>query len=129
RFDDLPIPFRAVATDIGSGQAVVFSDGDLAMAIRASMSVPAAFAPIRYRGHLLVDGGITDNIPIDVARALGAQRLIVVDVSEPLSPEDTLNSPFSIANQMLTAMMKRQSDEQISTLAADDILIRPDLGN
>jgi len=129
RFDDLPIPFRAVSTDIGTGQAVVFADGDLAMAIRASMSVPAAFAPIRYRGHLLVDGGITDNVPIDVARSLGAQRLIVVDVSEQLSPEDTLNSPFSIANQMLTAMMKRQSDEQISTLGAGDILIRPALGD
>ena len=63
----------------------MFEDGDLAMAIRASMSVPAAFAPIRYRGHLLVDGGITDNVPIDVARALGAQRLIVVNVSEPLA--------------------------------------------
>ncbi|HEX4480972.1 MAG TPA: patatin-like phospholipase family protein [Rudaea sp.] len=128
-FDDLPIQFRSVATDIGSGEAVVFEDGDLAMAIRASMSVPAAFAPIRYRGHLLVDGGITDNVPIDVARSLGAQRLIVVDVSEPLSPEDKLDSPFSIANQMLTAMMKRQSDEQIARLGADDILLRPDLGD
>ena len=127
-FDELPIPFRAVATDIGTGKAVVFADGDLAMAIRASMSVPAAFAPIRYRGHLLVDGGITDNVPIDVARSLGAQRLIVVDVSEQLSPQDTLNSPFAIANQMLTAMMKRQADEQITTLGANDVLIRPELG-
>src|SRR6202000_422338 len=91
--------------------------------------VPAAFAPIRYREHLLVDGGITDNVPIDVARSLGAQRLIVVDVSEPLTPEDKLNSPFAIANQMLTAMMKRQADEQITTLRADDVLIHPDLGD
>ncbi len=128
-FDGLPIPFRSVATDIGSGEKVVFADGDLAMAIRASMSVPAAFAPIRYRGHLLVDGGITDNVPIDVARALGAQRLIVVDVSEPLSPEDQLNSPFSIANQMLTAMMKRQTDEQLQALGAADVLITPQLGD
>ncbi len=128
-FDELPIQFRSVATDIGSGRAVVFEDGDLAMAIRASMSVPAAFAPIRYRDHLLVDGGITDNVPIDVARALGAQRLIVVDVSEPLTAEDQLNSPFSIANQMLTAMMKRQADEQIAKLGEDDVLIRPDLGD
>ena len=128
-FDQLPIPFRSVATDIGTGEKVVFEDGDLAMAIRASMSVPAAFAPIRYRGHLLVDGGITDNVPIDVARALGAQRLIVVNVSEPLTTDDKLNSPFSIANQMLTAMMKRQSDEQISTLGPNDVLISPDLGD
>lgn len=128
-FDDLPIPFRSVATDITTGEKVVFKDGDLSMAIRASMSVPAAFAPIRYRGHLLVDGGITDNVPIDVARELGAQRLIVVNVSEPLSPEDKLNSPFSIANQMLTAMMKRQSDEQLTTLHSNDVLLAPDLGD
>ena len=128
-FDQLSIQFRSVATDIGTGDKVVFEDGDLAMAIRASMSVPAAFAPIRYRGHLLVDGGITDNVPIDVARALGAQRLIVVNVSEPLADDDKLNSPFSIANQMLTAMMKRQSDEQIRTLGPNDVLITPELGD
>ena len=128
-FDQLSIPFRSVATDIGSGDKVVFENGDLAMAIRASMSVPAAFAPIRYRGHLLVDGGITDNVPIDVARAMGAQRLIVVNVSEPLSDENQLNSPFSIANQMLTAMMKRQTNEQLTTLGADDVLITPTLGD
>lgn len=128
-FDDLPISFRSVATDIGSGQRVVFADGDLAMAIRASMSVPAAFAPIRYRGRLMVDGGIADNVPIDVARAMGAQRLIVVNVSEPLASENQLNSPFSIANQMLIALMKRQTDEQLKTLGPNDILLTPQLGD
>jgi len=129
KFDDLPIPFRSVATDIASGERVVFADGDLPLAIRASMSVPAAFAPIRVRGKLMVDGGITDNIPIDVARELGAQRLIVVDVSEPLAADDKLNSPFVIANQMLTTMMKHASDAQLRTLGADDLLLRPDLGD
>jgi NTE family protein len=128
-FDDLPIPFRSVATNIGTGEKVVFANGDLAMAIRASMSVPAAFAPIRYQGHLLVDGGITDNVPIDVARALGAKRLIVVNVGEQLTPEDQLNSPFAIANQMLTALMKRVTDEQLATLGANDVLLTPDLGD
>jgi NTE family protein len=128
-FDDLPIPFRSIATDIAAGEKVVFADGDLPMAIRASMSVPAAFAPIRYRGRLLVDGGIIDNVPIDVARAMGAERLIVVDVGMPLAGEDTLNSPFAIANQMLTAMMKRQTDEQLRTLGANDVLLVPPLGN
>ncbi len=128
-FDELPIPFRSVATDIGSGERVVFADGDLAMAIRASMSVPAAFAPIRYRGRLMVDGGIVDNVPIDLARAMGAQRLIVVNVSEPLAPESNLNSPFSIANQMLTALMKRQTDRQLKSLGPNDILLMPDLGS
>jgi NTE family protein len=128
-FDDLPIPFRSVATDIGAGKPVVFGSGDLAMAIRASMSVPAAFAPIHYQGHLLVDGGITDNVPIDVARRMGGQRLIVVDVGENLAPEDQLNSPFAIANQMLTALMKRATDEQLATLGPDDVLLAPDLGD
>ncbi|HEX6834678.1 MAG TPA: patatin-like phospholipase family protein, partial [Rudaea sp.] len=128
-FDDLPIPFRSVATDIGSGERVVFARGDLATAIRASMSVPAAFAPIRYQGHLLVDGGITDNVPIDVARELGARRLIVVSVGMPLTSEDQLNSPFAIADQMLNAMMKRQADEQLRSLGPDDLLLTPDLGD
>jgi NTE family protein len=136
-FDQLPIPFRSVATDIASGEKQVFGDGDLAMAIRASMSVPAAFAPIRYRGRLLVDGGIADNVPVDVARALGRAgapdgagvRLIVVNVSEPLTAEDQLDSPFAIANQMLTALMKRETDLQLRSLGPDDLLITPDLGD
>ncbi|HJU39370.1 MAG TPA: patatin-like phospholipase family protein, partial [Tahibacter sp.] len=128
-FDDLPIPFRSIATDIGNGEKVVFSDGDLAMAIRASMSVPGAFAPVRYRGRLMVDGGIVDNVPIDVARGMGGTRLIVVDVGEPLVDEDKLNSPFSIANQMLTTLMKRETDLQLATLGDADVLIVPDLGD
>jgi NTE family protein len=128
-FDDLPIPFRSVATDIGSGEKVVFARGDLPMAIRASMSVPAAFAPIRYQGHLLVDGGIVDNVPIEEARKLGGTRLIVVNVGQPLAAEDQLKSPFSIANQMLTAMMKRLTDEQLHTLGGNDVLLVPQLGD
>lgn len=128
-FDDLPIPFRSIATDIGNGEKVVFSDGDLAMAIRASMSVPGAFAPVRYRGRLMVDGGIVDNVPIDVARGLGATRLIVVNVGEPLVEEEKLSSPFSIANQMLTTLMKRETDIQLATLGDADVLIVPDLGD
>ena len=129
KFDDLPIPFRSVATDIGSGEKIVFADGDLPMAIRASMSVPAAFAPIRYRNHLLVDGGITDNVPIDEARLMGGERLIVVNVAQPLATADELNSPFAIANQMLTAMMKQQTDEQLRSLQPQDLLIVPALGD
>jgi NTE family protein len=128
-FDDLPIQFRSIATDIVTGDKIIFAKGDLSMAIRASMSVPAAFAPIRFQGHLLVDGGITDNVPIDVARELGAQRLIVVNVGQPLTSEDQLTSPFSIANQMLTAMMKRQTDAQLTTLGSSDVLLTPNLGD
>lgn len=128
-FDDLPIPFRAVGTDIGRGQRVVFEQGDLALAVRASMAVPGAFAPIRVDGRLMVDGGLVDNVPIDVARAMGVDRLIVVDVSGPLMSEDELNSPFSVSFQMITVLMQQRTDQAIATLGTGDLLIRPDLGD
>lgn len=128
-FDDLSLPFRAVATNIGSGQSVVLAQGDLPLAIRASISVPAVFAPVDLHGQLLVDGGISDNVPIGVARALGAARLIVVDVSAPLKPARDLNSPLAITDQMITVMMRQETERQLATLGPDDVLIRPDLGD
>ena len=82
-FDDLPVPFRAVAADIAIGRVVVLDSGNLALAMRSSMSVPGVFDPVELNGHLLVDGGIVNNVPVDVVRAMGADRLIVVDVSSP----------------------------------------------
>lgn len=128
-FDALPIPFRAVGTDIGAGRAVVFGSGDLATAMRASMSVPAAFAPIRVDGKLMVDGGIVDNVPLDVVAAMGADRFIAVDVGEPLLPESALTSPLAVSAQMLTALMKQRTDAVLAALTPDDLLIRPDLGD
>src|ERR1700684_2600482 len=83
-FDQLPTPFRAVATDLESGEAVLLDRGDLSIAMRASMSAPGVFAPVDYRGRLLVDGGLAENLPINVARAMNADILIVSDVSFPL---------------------------------------------
>jgi NTE family protein len=80
-FDDLPTPFRAVATDLESGDAVVMDSGDLTTAMRASMSAPGVFAPVERDGRLLVDGGIADNVPVDIARAMGVDIVIVVDVA------------------------------------------------
>lgn len=128
-FDRLPRPFRSVAADIVTGEKIVFERGDLALAIRASMSVPGAFAPIRVDGRLLVDGGMVDNVPIDEARKLGAQRLIVVAVGTGLHGEDELNSPMAIANQMITALMQHRTQEQLRTLGDDDLLIVPPLGH
>lgn len=128
-FDDLPIPLRVVATDIGRGEAVVFGEGDLGLAIRASMSVPAAFAPIKVDGKLLVDGGLADNVPVEVARAMGAQHLVVVDVSAPLADADTLKSPVSISLQMLDVLMRRRTEESLATLGAADVVLRPQLGD
>src|SRR5690606_3467708 len=75
-FDRLPTPFRAVATDMETGKAVILEEGDLALALRSSMSVPGLFAPVEVKGRILGDGGLVNNTPIDVARAMGAQRLI-----------------------------------------------------
>ncbi|WP_129646558.1 patatin-like phospholipase family protein [Peristeroidobacter agariperforans] len=91
-FNDLPIPFRCVATDIGQVKPVVFQSGELALAVRASMAVPGAFAPVKHEGRVLVDGGVVNNLPIDVAREMGVDRLIVVDVGQPLAPAESVQS-------------------------------------
>lgn len=127
-FDDLPIPFRAIATDIVTGDKVVFKQGDLAMAIRASMSVPGAFAPVRLDGRLLVDGGLVDNVPIDEARKLGADRLIVSRVGSPLADREHLDSPLAISEQATRLLMKRMVEAQIDSLGPQDLLITPALG-
>jgi len=83
-FDLLPIPFRAVATDLVSGEAVVLSSGSLPDVVRASMSVPAVFAPVKINGRLLVDGGMSNNLPVNIVRQMGADIVIAVDISSPL---------------------------------------------
>jgi NTE family protein len=127
-FERLPTPFRAVATDLESGKAVLMDKGDLALAMRASMSAPGVFAPVDFQNRLLVDGGLVENLPIDVARGMGAEILIVVDVSFPLQSRRELNSPLSISNQMLAILVRRDADRQKATLGARDVLVEPDLG-
>ena len=127
-FDDLAIPFRAVASDIETGEAYVMDGGDLATAIRASMSVPGVFAPVQIDGHMLVDGGISGNLPIDVIREMDVDIIIAVDVEFPLYTLDELQSAFAISEQMLTILIRRETLRQIETLGEDDVLIRPDLG-
>lgn len=124
-FDHLPTPFRAVATDLETGDPVVLSRGDLATALRASVSAPGVFTPVERDGRLLVDGGISNNLPIDVARTMGVDVLIVVDVGFPLSPRDRLGSLASVSNQMLVILMRRDSQRQRATLGSDDIVIDP----
>jgi len=126
-FDALPIPFRCVATDVGKASEVVFRGGDLTAAVLASASIPGAFAPVRYDGRMLVDGMVTNNIPVDVARNMGADRLIVVNVSEPLLPEDKLGSPVSVLMQVLSALVDRESARVLATLTAQDVELRPDM--
>ncbi|MGI9236550.1 MAG: patatin-like phospholipase family protein [Woeseiaceae bacterium] len=127
-FDELPIPFRAIASDIGRGEAYVMSKGDLARAIRASMSVPGVIAPVRIDDRLLVDGGIVGNLPVDVIQELGVDVVIAVDVEFPLYGEDELGSVLTISEQMLTILIRKETLRQIDRLGAQDVLIRPELG-
>ncbi|HEX4618366.1 MAG TPA: patatin-like phospholipase family protein [Steroidobacteraceae bacterium] len=128
-FDDLPTRFRAVATDLESGEPVVMDSGDLTSAMRASMSAPGIFAPVERQGRVLVDGGIADNVPVDVARAMGVDLLIVVDVGSPLQQRAKLTDITSISNQMLAILLRRNAEQQLATLAPRDILIEPALGD
>src|SRR5216684_2724749 len=128
-FDQLPTAFRAVATDLESGEAVLLDKGDLAIAMRASISAPGLFAPVETQGLLLVDGGLAENLPIDVARQMRADILIVSDVSFPLQPRSALDSALSISNQMLAILVRKETDRQRATLSTSDILIEPILGS
>ncbi|HEY5791164.1 MAG TPA: patatin-like phospholipase family protein [Gammaproteobacteria bacterium] len=128
-FDRLPIPYRAVATDIGTGNEVVLGHGSLAQAMRASMSIPGGFAAVEIDGKLLVDGGVANNLPVSVARELCADRVIAVDISTPLDEPESVRSIFSITNQLIGFLTRRNTEAQIATLRADDLLIVPDLGD
>lgn len=128
-FDDLPIPFRAVATDIETGQKVVLGRGELAGAMRASMSVPGVFAPYSLDGRLLVDGGMSDNVPIDVAREMGADVVIVVATQTPMLPADQLRSLGGILGQTVTMLILANERQQLATLKPSDVLISVNTGN
>jgi len=127
-FDQLRVPYRAVATDLATGTPVVLKSGDLAMAMRASMSIPSALVPVELDGKLLVDGGVSDNIPVDVVREFCRPDVIIaVDVGAPLAPASELNSLLSITGQLTTILTVRNAQQQIKTLGRRDILITPDL--
>ncbi|MEQ9329903.1 patatin-like phospholipase family protein [Thalassobaculum sp.] len=128
-FDNLPIRYRAVAADLETGKQVILGGGNLATAMRASMSVPAFLPPVEVDGRLLVDGGVANNLPVDVARAMGAEVLIVVDIPTVLKKRDQLTSSLDIAGQMLAVLIQQNSLAQIASLGPQDILIQPDLGD
>ena len=126
-FDKMSIPYRAVATNIKNGDAVVLKSGSLAKAIYASSSIPGGFQPINIDGIDLVDGGVSDNIPIAVARDMGADIIIAVDVSENFDKELDVNSYFVVMGQLVNILMRKNANESISSLSEKDILITPDL--
>src|SRR2546428_1715132 len=128
RFDELPIPFRAVATDMESGQPVILSEGDLALALRSTMSVPGVFSPTEIDGRVLGDGGLVNNVPVNVARAMGADVLIVVNIGTPLAARDTLATAFGVTQQMINILTEQNVQRSLATLQPADVLVSPQLG-
>jgi NTE family protein len=128
-FDALPIPFRACATDIETGKMTVFRSGDLAAVMRASMSVPGAIAPAEIDGRALVDGGLTRNLPVDVAREMGADVVIAVNLGTPLMRRDQIDSLLGVTGQMINILTEQNVSASLASLKPDDILILPELGD
>ncbi|MET0210799.1 MAG: patatin-like phospholipase family protein, partial [Burkholderiaceae bacterium] len=129
QFDRLPTPFRAIATDMENGAERVLAEGDLALALRSSMSVPGVFSPVEWEDRILGDGGLVNNLPIDVAREMGAQRLIAVNVGTPVGGRDTLNSLLGLTAQMINILTEQNVQRSLASMAAgEDMLITPKLG-
>ncbi|MFG6447033.1 patatin-like phospholipase family protein [Roseateles sp. BYS180W] len=127
-FDHLPIPFRAIATDLETGEQRVLAKGDLAMALRSSMSVPGVFSPVELEGRILGDGGLVNNLPIDVARQMGANHIIAVNVGTPLAARSTLTSVLGVTAQMINILTEQNVRRSLESLGAQDVLIAPELG-
>ncbi|MEK8049482.1 patatin-like phospholipase family protein [Ideonella sp. DXS22W] len=127
-FDTLPIPFRAVATDMETGAAVVLDQGDLALALRSSMSVPGVFSPTEVDHRVLGDGGLVNNVPVDVARAMGADIVIVVNIGTPLAARGTLGSAVGLTTQMINILTEQNVQRSLASLGGRDVLITPQLG-
>lgn len=127
-FDQLAIPFRAIATDLATGEAVVLEKGNLLHAVQASMSIPGVVRPLELDGRLLVDGGVANNLPIDVARRLGATRIIAVAIDAPLLARDELADAVAVTEQLTNFLVQRAVREQIKLLGKDDVLIQPATG-
>ncbi|HET7586521.1 MAG TPA: patatin-like phospholipase family protein [Gammaproteobacteria bacterium] len=127
QFSKLPIPFRAVATDIETGNMVVLDHGDLAEVMRASMAVPGFYSPVRVQGHLLVDGGLVRNLPVGVAKKMGADVIIAVDVSTPLATADTLDNVLGVSIQVVNLLTRQNVVDSIAKLGRHDVIIQPNL--
>ena len=126
--ESLPLSLSIIATDIGNGDKIVFRDGSLTKAMRASMSVPGLLAPVDYRGHKLVDGGLVDNVPIDEARGrCQADIVIAVNVGSPLMKGEDVGSLLTVAVQMVNILTEQNVTRSLATLKPTDIYIKPDL--
>jgi NTE family protein len=126
-FDDLRIPYRAIATDVVTGDPVILGEGDLATAMRASMAVPAVFAPVEIDDRLLVDGGLAMNLPVSVVRDMGADIVIAVDVGGPRRQREEITNVLAMLDQIASLVTFKNTEAQIATLGPRDLLIVPPL--
>lgn len=126
-FNQLAIPYRAIASDLATSKAVVMNKGSITKAMRASAAVPGVVEPVEFEGMLLVDGGITNNMPIDVVKAMGANIVIAVDIGSPLLAKENINSTIDVFNQLSTVLTNNTTLSQKRYLSTDDILIRPNI--
>ncbi|SEA03414.1 patatin-like phospholipase family protein [Alkalimonas amylolytica] len=126
-FNALAIPFRAVAADLVSGEAVVLAEGSLLQAVQASMSIPGVVSPLEINQRILVDGGVANNLPVDVAKALGAERIIAVSIDAPLLQKEDLTDAFSVSEQLTNFLVRRGLAVQLALLTEQDILLQPEL--
>jgi len=126
-FDQLPTPFRAVATNIETFEPHVMSQGDLGSAVFASMAVPGLLPPQSIDDKLLVDGGLAANVPVEIARNMGADILIVVNLASSLSKAEEIQDVFGVLGQLVTFMTLRNEKENLSKLTEQDVLLSPDL--
>ncbi|GEM73933.1 patatin-like phospholipase family protein [Vibrio sagamiensis] len=127
-FDQLAIPYRSIATDIVELEEVVLDNGYLVDAMMASMSVPGALPPYELNGHLLVDGGVVNNMPVEIARAMGADIVIAVDISTDYKEKDEFTGLLTVADQLSNYLVRRSTQDQVDKLQSDDIYIRPNVG-
>ena len=121
-FDHLPVPYRAVATDILNGDKVILDHGDLAKAMRASMSIPSVFPPYELHGRLLVDGGVVENMPVETVKAMGADIVIAVNVTAPLRTREQLNDLIDVMDQTIGLQMVKSTN---ISLGLADFVITP----
>jgi NTE family protein len=128
-FQQLPIPFQAVATDIETGEAVVLDRGGVAQAMRASMAIPGAISPVEIEGRLLVDGGVANNLPIDQTRKLCADVVIAVNISTPPLKREEITSVLTVTGQLINFLGLANVDRQLKSLGERDVLIAPELGD
>jgi len=128
-FDLFPIPYRAVATDLATGRAVVIGNGSLATAMRASMSLPGIFPPVELDGKTLSDGGMAANFPIRIARKLGADVIIGIDISSPLRKKEELGSILTRLDQVTGLLTNGNKEEDMDAVRPQDVIIVPDLSD